>query len=463
MRLCLVEDGIVAGLEPLSLTRPAHELLLGSQTLGDKVARAFGIGSEPARHGAMIRPHLAALWRLREPDTAINDQNWLVRAPVLVVNARWVPPADFVPPDSVVPWVGTCDSLPACAAVGPNLTVGLKWGRIDAWFDELPSRAEIVELGGEWIAHPWDLVVKNADHLARDFATAGRSGLSSHHQATAAIVGSAERLFIHETVRIDPYTVFDTTGGPITIAAGVVVQPFTRIEGPCYVGRNTQLFRANLRGGVTIGPNCRIGGEVEASIIHGFTNKYHEGFLGHAYVGEWVNLGAITSNSDLRNDYGEVFVPLGGDPVATGQAKVGCFIGDHTRTGIGSMLNTGTTIGVMCNVLPAGPLLPKHVPSFTAILHGRVAPGFPLEQMFTTARIVKERRGQVFSALEEELYLDLYEQTRLERERTSQRLDVAVMKSGPCRPPGLTLTPPDRLPRILDNPGTVSAISNLEI
>jgi hypothetical protein len=138
-------------------------------------------------------------------------------------------------------------------------------------------------------------------------------------------------------------------------------------------------------------------------------------------VGEWVNLGAITSNSDLRNDYGEVFVPLVGDPVATGQAKVGCFLGDHTRTGLGSMLNTGTSVGVMCNLLPAGPLLPKHIPSFTAVMYGRVAPGFPLEQMFATARTVKGRRGQTFSPAEEQLYLDLYEQTRLERERAFQK------------------------------------------
>src|SRR5262249_46266615 len=169
--------------------------------------------------------------------------------------------------------------------------------------------------------------------------------------------------------------VFDTTNGPITVGAGAWVQPFTRLEGPCYIGPKTQLFRANLRGGVTLGPNCRIGGEVEASIGHGHTNKYHEGFLGHAYVGEWVNLGAITSNSDLRNDYAEVAVPLQGDPIATGQAKVGCFLGDHTRTGLGSMLNTGTSVGVMCNVLPAGPLLPKHVPSFAAVLYPPAAPG----------------------------------------------------------------------------------------
>ena len=173
--------------------------------------------------------------------------------------------------------------------------------------------------------------------------------------------------------------------------------------------------------GQAVGPVCRIGGEVEHSIVHGYSNKYHEGFLGHSYVGEWVNLGAITSNSDLRNDYGEVFVPLQGDPVATGQAKVGCFLGDHTRTGLGSMLNTGTAVGVMCNVLPAGPLLPKHVPSFTAVLYGRVAPGFPLEQMFATARTVMGRRGRAFTPVEEQLYQVLYEHTRLERERAFQR------------------------------------------
>ena len=121
-------------------------------------------------------------------------------------------------------------------------------------------------------------------------------------------------------------------------------------------------------------------------------------------MGEWVNLGAITSNSDLRNDYGEVLVPLQGDPIPTGQAKVGCFIGDHTRTGMGSMLNTGTSIGVMCNVLPAGILLPKHVPSFTAVSYGRVAPGFPLEKMFETARTVMGRRGKTFGEADEQLY-----------------------------------------------------------
>jgi UDP-N-acetylglucosamine diphosphorylase/glucosamine-1-phosphate N-acetyltransferase len=418
MRLCLVEDHAAVDLEPLTLTRPAFDLVLGSCSIGEKIARAFG-GGGPVRYGMVVRPHLAAVLRELYPRTAVNDRDWMTRGPVLVANGRWVPPVNFQPPDFDRPRMGLCQGRPACAWVGPGQAAALDLHSVDAWFQGMADDLDCLDLGGEWIDRPWDIVAKNADHLARDFAASGRSGVASRHNA--ALVGPADRLFIHETARVDPYTVFDTSNGPVTVEAGAWVQPFTRVEGPCYVGRDTQLFRANIRGGVTLGPNCRIGGEVEASVVHGHSNKYHEGFLGHAYVGEWVNLGAITSNSDLRNDYGEVSVPLAGDPVATGQTKVGCFIGDHSRTGLGSMLNTGTSVGVMCNVLPAGPLLPKHVPSFTAVLFGRVAPGFRLDQMFETARVVKGRRGRLFTAVEEQLYLDLHEQTRLERERAFQK------------------------------------------
>jgi UDP-N-acetylglucosamine diphosphorylase/glucosamine-1-phosphate N-acetyltransferase len=417
MRLCLVEDIAASGMEPLTLTRPVHELLLGATTLGSKLVRAFGVGPGPQRRSCVIRTHLVAAQRHRDPHVVVNDRDWLARGPVIVANSRWVPPPGFEAPADHGPWVGLCDGQPACAQVGPEDAVSLDPHGVDTWFERMLARFGGTELGGEWIARPWDLVARNSAYLERDFVEAGRPRVTNRHLTAMALVGPADRLSIHETARIDPYTVFDTTNGPITLGPNTWVQPFTRIEGPCAIGEQTQLFRANLRGSVTIGPTCRIGGEVEAAIVHGYSNKYHEGFLGHAYVGEWVNLGAITSNSDLRNDYGEVQVPLQGDPIPTGQAKVGCFIGDHTRTGMGSMLNTGTAIGVMCNVLPAGILLPKHVPSFTAVLYGRVAPGFTLEKMFETARIVMGRRGKVFNEAEQQLYLALYDQTRLERER----------------------------------------------
>lgn len=433
MRLCLVEDNAAGGLEPLTLTRPAFELMLGSRTLGEKIAEAFGIPHAPGIRGAMTRSHLTALWREREPGMAINDRQWLGRGPTLVANSRWVPPValNLSSADYDAPWVGYCDDQPCCIFATQDQSAKLESQGTDAWFEELAPQLPGRSLDGEWIRHPWDLVHRNSRHLARDFERRGQRRITAEQRAQVAIVGPVDRLDIDPTVRFDPYTVLDTINGPITIEANVVVQPFTRVEGPCHIGAKTQLFRANLRGGVTLGPNCRIGGEVEESLVLGHSNKYHEGFLGHAYVGEWVNLGAITSNSDLRNDYGEVFVPLSGDPIATGQLKVGCFIGDHTRTGLGSMINTGTSIGVMCNILPAGPLLPKHVPSFTAVLYGRVAPGFTLEQLFDTARVVKGRRDQAFTAVEEQLYLDLFERTRLERERAEKR---AVDKRTEPRP-----------------------------
>src|SRR6185369_7054341 len=127
-----------------------------------------------------------------------------------------------------------------------------------------------------------------------------------------AVVGPPERLQVDATAQLDPLIVADTTCGPVVIDREAVVTAFTRLEGPCYIGPRTQIHAAKIRGGTTIGPNCRVGGEVEASIIQGYSNKYHDGFLGHAYIGEWVNLGAITSNSDLKNDYSEVSISLDG-------------------------------------------------------------------------------------------------------------------------------------------------------
>ena len=176
-------------------------------------------------------------------------------------------------------------------------------------------------------------------------------------------------------------------------------------------------FGAKIRAGTTLGPDCRVGGEVEASILHGYTNKYHEGFLGHSYVGEWVNLGAGTHNSDLRNDYGEVTITVRGQPVRTGCNKVGCFVGDHTKTGLGTLLNTGTNVGAFCNLLPAGRFAPKYVPSFTSWWNGSLREAFTLEQLLTTAEIAMQRRGVTLTDAHKGLYAWLQGDTAAERRR----------------------------------------------
>src|SRR5262245_16423769 len=228
MRLCLVEDNGVPNLEPLALTRPAHELLLGSATLGQKIARSVGDVLSPSDRGAMIRPHLAPIQHERDPALAVNDEAWMARGHVLVANARWVPPVELSCPAGTGPWVGLCDGRPACAWVGPQRATSLHWNAVDDWFDEAAEDLARFDVGGEWIDWPWDLVTKNGHHLHRDFAPAPdrRRDLSA-----LAVVGPTDRLSIHERARVDPYTVFDTTNGPITVEADVWIQPFTRLEG----------------------------------------------------------------------------------------------------------------------------------------------------------------------------------------------------------------------------------------
>ena len=209
----------------------------------------------------------------------------------------------------------------------------------------------------------------------------------------AAMIGPSENIYIGEGVELQPHTWIDCREGPVILSDGVTVQAHTSIHGPCFIGADTLLLEAKIREGCAIGPVCRVGGEVEESIIHGHANKYHTGFLGHAYVCEWVNLGGLTTNSDLKNDYSTVKVRVGGKEIDTGDMKVGAFIGDHTKTSIGTMLNTGSMIGIMCNLMVGASVLPKYIPSFAWYLQDRISKGLGLNYALDTARAAMGRRG----------------------------------------------------------------------
>ena len=241
------------------------------------------------------------------------------------------------------------------------------------------------------------------------------------------MIGPADQVHIDATARLDPFVVIDATSGPVWIDRDVRVQAFTRIEGPAYVGPGTQLFRANIREGCSFGPTCRLGGEIEECILQGFVNKYHDGFLGHSYVCPWVNLGALTTNSDLKNDYSDVSVPLQGEKIPTGSTKVGAFIGDHTKTALCSLFNTGSAIGVMSLILPGGELLPKHIPSFTRYWHGRIEP-LPdgCESGLKTAKVVMSRRGQQLTPEMERLIRTAYAESHDEIQRALDRQHAGI-------------------------------------
>lgn len=165
------------------------------------------------------------------------------------------------------------------------------------------------------------------------------------------IVGKDKNLYLHPSAVVYPQVVFDTSKGPIFIEENVRITPFSFLEGPLYVGNGTFLDNAKVGGGSLIGSECRLGGEIENSIVLDFTNKHHEGFLGHSFVGQWVNLGALATTSDLKNNYGIIKLRLKKEEVNTGTIKFGSWIGSFSKIAIGSMLNTGTVIDIGCNLV----------------------------------------------------------------------------------------------------------------
>ena len=177
--------------------------------------------------------------------------------------------------------------------------------------------------------------------------------------------------------------------GPIWLSEGVRIMAFTRLAGPAWIGPGTTLLGGPFTD-VSIGPRCKVHGEIEESVILGYSNKAHDGFLGHAVVGRWVNLGALTTNSDLKNNYGSVRVPGPSGEVDTGLTKVGCFLGDHVKTAIGTMIGTGAVVGAGANLFgDGGP--PKDVPPF-AWGNGGLAGSYDIERFLETASTAMKRR-----------------------------------------------------------------------
>jgi len=258
----------------------------------------------------------------------------------------------------------------------------------------------------------WDLVLANSEQITADFAAAGRNGVEGTVEDPAAIRGNKKDIYIAPGVTVHPMVVIDAEDGPVYIDEDAEIHPFSRIEGPCYIGKKSVLFGAKCRKGNSIGPLCRIGGEVEESIIQGHSNKYHDGFIGHAYIGEWVNLGALTTNSDLKNDYSAVSVMLDGRrAIDTGSTKVGSLIGDHAKTSIGTLFNTGSYVGAMALIMATGKPLPKFIPSFAWFVEGIVTKGFGKGKLYETAEMAMSRRNCQWTDAEQSMWDAVFKMT----------------------------------------------------
>ncbi len=403
MKLVIFEDDQFDHFLPLAYVRGVFELKTGATTLAAKIERAAG----QAADALLVRDYLVPVVSGRYPKAAVNDLSKL-SGEVLFVNARVCGTGWKVPAKPVAVWK---DGQLAAWRTTNNVS-GIKgYGDLA----EAARKADQADFEGTWFPWIWDVMLVNPEQIKADFAASGRSGVKGKMHEMATIYGPRDQVYIGEGAEIHPFVCIDTQHGPVTLEAGVEVHPFTRIEGPCYVGEKSILLGAKVREGCSIGPMCRVGGEVEESIIHGYSNKYHDGFLGHAYVGEWVNLGALTTNSDLKNDYTNVTLKMGGKTIDTGSTKVGSFIGDHVKTSIGTLLNTGTIVGTMAVCVATGEPLPKNIPPFGWFVNGFISKGFGFGALLNTAKIAMSRRKVTMTAQDEELLRQVYDLTAEER------------------------------------------------
>lgn len=356
--LYLFDDALARAWQPFALTRPVGELLLGMFTFRARAERRLGLDCA----GHVSAAHLLGF---DEPGAAqVVARGAITRdRPRVLLSSRalldWAPPPLWPAHAARLICAGEC--------VGFHLPAG----------EELPDEeillqprlatgpAETIVLEGRVLQRPWDLVSANATQLAVDFehAEAQAGGATAGPPAMDHIGYRPGMLRVGRNVTIEPGVVLDFSNGPIRLDDDVTVRAFTRLAGPAYVGAGSTLLGGSCDA-VAIGPQCRVRGELEASIVLGCTNKAHDGFIGHAVLGRWVNLGAMTTNSDLKNNYGtnRMWTPDG--EVDTGLIKLGCLIGDHVKTGIGTLLNTGTIVGAGSNLYGTS-MPPRYVPPFS--------------------------------------------------------------------------------------------------
>lgn len=272
-----------------------------------------------------------------------------------------------------------------------------------------------IELKEALAVYPWDYVNRNAGLIEHDFRSFKRA--AGRLAKGVILLGRRQNLKVMPGASLEPGVIVDVRQGPVIVDAGAVVRGPGRIEGPCYIGPDCLVDGARLRPGVSLGQGCRISGEVEESIFMEFSNKHHDGFLGHSFVGSWVNLGAQTCNSDLKNNYDTVKVWVGGKLVDTGSIKVGCFVGDHTKTAIGTLINTGAVIGTGCNIFGGG--VRKYLPPFSWG-HSDSLAEHGIEKMLATAEIVMKRRRQRLGPRMAQALRNLFQETSELRKRLKE-------------------------------------------
>jgi UDP-N-acetylglucosamine diphosphorylase/glucosamine-1-phosphate N-acetyltransferase len=419
-QICLFEDEWYSRLLPLVYFRPVFNLRCGILSLKEKVQHAYA-GTPVTLH---CRSYLAEYMRLRNPSLTVNH---LAAESVLFINGRCIVDEQF---SNDIPVHGGDMVYRNGATVVAARVSGKKLSELKQRLNGLFSPTDfdgipMQQVTANVINYSWDLIKHNGAQLRYDHAIVTRRaaiGASSHTIYPGVHLLNEKDIFISEGAVIKPGVVIDAEDGPVYIGRNVVIQPFSTIMGPASIGDNSVVKSgAKIYHNTSIGPVCKVGGEIEETIIHSYSNKQHDGFIGHSYLGAWVNCGAGTVTSDLKNNYGPVKVYVNGEPVDSGMQFVGVTIGDHSKTAINSTFNTGTVIGVSSNVFGTG-FPPKYVPSFSWGAAGETFTTYNLDKAVDVAAKVMIRRGITLTEAEKELFTILFGLTGAERRKRGMPL-----------------------------------------
>lgn len=270
------------------------------------------------------------------------------------------------------------------------------------------------------ISNLWDLIHLNQSRLV-DQIRKKQSRDVCIDWSGVSINGRSDNITVLDGVEFDPHVHIDARGGPVFIGEDSRIGAFTRIHGPAYIGKGCEIRSAFVGKGSSIGNFCKIGGELDSSIIEEYSNKSHEGYLGHSYIGKWVNIGAGTNISNLKNTYGTIRMETTGGRVDTGMVKLGAFLADYSKTAIGSLIYSGRKLGVCSQ---AHGHLTNDVPSFTIYAKdlGSKSCEIQLESACETQKRMLSRRGLKQTETDVNLLQSIFKSTMDER-RNSGVLD----------------------------------------
>ncbi|MFK7934966.1 MAG: GlmU family protein [Saprospiraceae bacterium] len=392
MNIILFDDApIRKNLLPLTFTRPVAELRVGILTITQKWEKWLN-----GTVSYITEDYLAGKYAIE-----VADVNVVINASVL-------------PSERLVALVEQLEMNEALLQGDELIAAKLN----EKQFERLMEDEEIDELQGfdvedtpfNRIKHPYDIFLCNGEEIAIDFQLITK-GRASQSLSPSNQIANPAHIFIEEGARVE-CAMLNANAGPIYIGKNAEVMEGSLIRGPFALGENSKVkMGSKIYGKTTIGPWSKVGGEINNSVIIGHSNKGHDGYLGNAVLGEWCNLGAGTNNSNLKNNYAEVklwnyaaerFLP-------TGQQFCGLIMGDHSKVGIGVTFNTGTVVGVSCNIFGAG--FPRNfIPSFS---WGGAA-GFKTyrnDKAMDTAERVMQRRGKPLEVAERVILIRISEDT----------------------------------------------------